>query len=346
MSDKNKLSKAELEKNKTFDENKEFSAKTGRDIKENIGALLVEARKNLDLSISDIAIHLNLSKVIINQLENNQFSGSLPLAFVRGYVISYAMRVGLDITTIKKAFDNEMGEESVSLKRVESLSVFEKNRNNFSSSNISFKLISFLIILVIVFFAGRAGWYKYKSLSFSDNTQLDNKTGTLVLNPNLTPSEGSLNIETVSEESEVSENTNNTKTKDDIAFESEVPNSFVNDNELARDENIGSSSSIPAISSSRLEINDELGNSSAELSVPLESMILSFSADCWVQIIDASGTELAFGIKKAGKIMNLQGVPPISVILGDPSVVELIYKGHSFELNQYSAKRRAKITLQ
>jgi len=323
MSDKNRQSKAELEKDKTLNVNKGFNVKTDLDITENIGALLVEARKNLDLSIDDIATQLNLSKMIINQLENNQFSGSLPLAFIRGYVISYAMRVGLDLNTIKKSFDSQMGKESVSLKRVDSLSIFEKNKNNFNSNNISFKLISFLIIVVIVFFAGRAGWGKYKSLSASDDTQLDSKIGTLVLNDNLALSERALNAET----------------KVDITHESEMQASRVNDDEIVSEENIDSSST-------KLAISNPLGNSSEDLLTSLESMILNFSADCWVQIIDASGNELAFGIKKAGKVMNLQGIPPISVILGDPSVVELIYKGHAFDLNQYRAKRRANITLQ
>ncbi len=346
MSDKNKQSKAELEKDKTLNAKKELNVKTDLDVKENIGALLIEARKNLNLSIGDIAKHLNLSEVIINQLENNQFSGSIPLAFIRGYVISYAMRVGLDLNTIKKMFDSQMGEETVSLKRVESLSIFEKNRNNFNSNNSSFKFISFLIIVVIVFFVGRAGWDKYKSLSASDDTQLDNKIGTLVLNDDLALSESSLNIETVSEESELSEKAIGAETKIDIASKSKIQTSPVDDGEITNEENIDSSLATLANVSAKMAINNPLGNSSEDLLTSLESMILRFSADCWVQIVDASGNELAFGIKKAGEVMNLQGIPPISVILGDPSVVELIYKGHAFDLSQYSAKRRAEITLQ
>ena len=120
----------------------------------------------------------------------------------------------------------------------------------------------------------------------------------------------------------------------------------IDENIKMSDENIESSSAISAIDSNDLAINNQLRDRFIDSSASVENMTLSFSADCWVQIIDASGNELAFGIKKAGKIMNLEGIPPISVVLGDPSVVELIYKGRTFELNQYSAKRRAKITLQ
>ncbi len=299
-----------------------------------IGALLVEARKNLNLSITDIATQLNLSKLIINQLENNQFSGNLPLAFVRGYVISYATKVGLDITMIKQAFDKQMGKEIVSLKRVESLSVFEKNRYNFNSNNISFKIISLLIILVIIFFAGRAGWNKYNVINVSDSVQLE------TTDENLTSKEAILDINTISEDSELNQNegidTSNINTLNlDIVNVSEKLISSIDDDEKLALDNIITSS----------ESNKSQDNITTDFFASLEDIILNFSADCWVQIIDASGNELAFGIKKPGKVMTLQGVPPISIILGDPSVVDLSFKGNTIELSQYRAKRRVEITL-
>jgi cytoskeleton protein RodZ len=342
MSEKEKQSKTKQNQGSTLD------SKTDLDMSENIGALLVEARKNLDLSISDIATQLNLSKQIINQLENNQFSGNLPLAFVRGYVISYATKVGLDASMIKKAFDSQMGEEPVSLKRVESLSVFEKNRKKLNSNSTSIKLISLLIILVVIFFAGKAGWNKYKSVSTSDNIQLgiNAEANSVASNEVLldTPTDDDENF--LVKASDVS--SVNYVGDNESASEVEQASSFINSNEkLSLEKNESTLSVEEPLNSNSSEVSKrhQQDDDISELFAPLESIMLSFSADCWVQIIDASSNELAFGIKNAGKVMNLQGIPPISVILGDPSVVELIYKDDDIDLSQYRAKRRVKITL-
>lgn len=342
MSNENKPSPLNFKKDSSSDETMKNEV--------DIGALLSEARKNLDLSIGDIATHLNLSQVIINQLENNQFSGGLPLAFVRGYVTSYAMKVGLDIAMMKKAFDSQMGEESVSLKRVESLSVFEKNRNNFNSNNTSFKLITFLIVVVIIFFASKAGWEKYKSLIVADSDRIDlNNTNVnsndLVLDLVL---DRELGIDEISDRNKFSQNNNGESSASDLSG-SEGSQVSGNGNGKIVVENIESSSSLEinlGSTSSEISTTGALVNESGDHLKGLEIMTLSFSADCWVRIVDASGNELAFGIKKVGKVMNLQGIPPFDVILGDPSVVELTYKGKAIELSRYQAKRRVKVTLQ
>ncbi|MGB0494959.1 MAG: RodZ domain-containing protein [Kangiellaceae bacterium] len=313
----------------------------------NIGSLLAEARNNLDLSMDDIASHLNLSIEIINQLEDNQFSGSLPLAFMRGYVISYAMKVGLDVELIKTAFDNQVGEDSVSLKRVESLSVFEKNRNKFNSNNPSIKIVTFLIIMVILFFVGRAGWEKYKPLIMSDDASVMNEFDSV--EPNA--SQGTVDLQLDANETKVddfSAEIDGSVTEFESGNSEEVVSNPKASESLEHnvESSLSSGVSDSGDSSAENQINVESVNVEVADELSTESLTLSFSDECWVQIIDASGNELAFGIKKSGKLMSLQGVPPISVVLGDPSVVELTFKNEPIELSHYRAKRRANIILE
>ena len=332
-------------------EQKSPTAKDGDSTKKsaiNIGALLIEARSNLKLSQEDIAKQLNLSKDIISNLENNQFSEGLPLTFIRGYLISYAMKVGLDIKSIKQAFDNQMGSESVSLKRVESLSVFEKNRKDFNSNSPLFKWITFLIIIAVLFFAGKVGWEKYQSVSANNDGDTSSSKNEISLEIAVKPNDSVGNAEQVNN-SDINALDNSSNKELDS---SDTENNLTNSNTLTENNEPSSINVLPENSD---VVNGELELNSFEEETPQikestsqikEKFTLSFTDECWVRITDASGDELAFGIKKAEKSMSLEGVLPIEIILGDPSAAILHFKNEKVDLSQYRAKRRTKITLQ
>ncbi|MFA0284760.1 RodZ domain-containing protein, partial [Vibrio sp. 10N.222.55.F12] len=42
----------------------------------------------------------------------------------------------------------------------------------------------------------------------------------------------------------------------------------------------------------------------------VNELVMQFSADCWIQVKDASGKTLSTGIKKAGQTLNLSGTAP------------------------------------
>ncbi|MGL4733798.1 MAG: cytoskeleton protein RodZ [Enterovibrio sp.] len=72
---------------------------------------------------------------------------------------------------------------------------------------------------------------------------------------------------------------------------------------------------------------------------------MSFVADCWVDIVDAKGKKLLTGIKSRGDVVELNGQPPIKVVLGAPAAVRLTYKGKLIDLSQYPPKRVARLSL-
>ncbi|MGL5291373.1 MAG: cytoskeleton protein RodZ [Vibrionaceae bacterium] len=72
---------------------------------------------------------------------------------------------------------------------------------------------------------------------------------------------------------------------------------------------------------------------------------MSFVADCWVDIVDAKGKKLLTGIKSRGDVVELNGQPPIKVVLGAPAAVKLTYKGKLVDLSQYPPKRVARLSL-
>lgn len=72
---------------------------------------------------------------------------------------------------------------------------------------------------------------------------------------------------------------------------------------------------------------------------------LALSAECWVDVVDATGKRLVFGSRKPGEQLNVRGVAPIKVLLGNAAAATLSFNGESIDLSGYPAGRVARLTL-
>lgn len=70
-----------------------------------------------------------------------------------------------------------------------------------------------------------------------------------------------------------------------------------------------------------------------------------FRGDCWVNIFDATGERIAWGVKKADYTMNIKGVPPFKVTLGKPDLVSISFDGIPVDISQFGAGQIAKFEL-
>ena len=69
------------------------------------GEILQEARNAAGLSVEDIAGKLYLSPQLIRDIEKNNFTQVISLAYARGYVRSYANLLGLPVDNVIAAFE-------------------------------------------------------------------------------------------------------------------------------------------------------------------------------------------------------------------------------------------------
>ncbi|MCY7294589.1 RodZ domain-containing protein [Alteromonas sp. a30] len=85
-----------------------------------------------------------------------------------------------------------------------------------------------------------------------------------------------------------------------------------------------------------------------EPSVPLGDavdLVFEFAGDCWMKLTDATGEDVAYGIKKSGRVMPVSGIPPFEVVLGAPEVVQISYNGEAIDMTQFRAGYTARFTL-
>lgn len=311
--------------------------KNKNDQSTDIGRLLVEARENLGLKTKDIAEALNLADEVIAEIEKNNFNQEFPTAFIRGYIKSYATKVGLDTAPMLNEFDRQTGIVSPSLKSVKAISSFDKKRKEVDSGHYLFKATSILIVIVFLSFAGWKLWersknntstadvaeYSYGTLSSDISNQLETTGIDQTQTTEQLQSTGQENSETLS-------------TVKDLVAETNPPKAII----------LQQSSNEQEINVSPVELqNDNSSSTFDESNWVMTNLLLDFSAECWVKITDARGEILAEGVKVNGKHMPLRGAKPITVILGDPSAVSLSYENEVYDLSVHRAGRRAEIVL-
>ena len=86
-------------------------------------------------------------------------------------------------------------------------------------------------------------------------------------------------------------------------------------------------------------------NESMQDSNELVELIFSFSGDCWIKITDATGNDIAYGVKKAGRVMPVIGQAPFSVILGAPRSVNVQYDGEPIDISFLPSDRTGRFVL-
>lgn len=74
-------------------------------------------------------------------------------------------------------------------------------------------------------------------------------------------------------------------------------------------------------------------------------LIFEFSGDCWMTLTDATGEDIAFGVKASGYVMPVSGIPPFEVVLGAPEVVQISYNGQPIDMTRHRAGYTARFTL-
>ena len=77
-----------------------------------VGNIIKKKRLDYNLSIEDICSKLNITKDIVNKIENNEITNTPDLVFYIGHIRSYSNLLNLNSTKIINQFKNEFNYES------------------------------------------------------------------------------------------------------------------------------------------------------------------------------------------------------------------------------------------
>tara|TARA_Y100000296_G_scaffold18221_1_gene21574 strand:- start:581 stop:1657 length:1077 start_codon:yes stop_codon:yes gene_type:complete len=334
------------------------------------GAMLKARREKLGLSQQDIADKLFLKAQQINDLESDVIDENSSVTFTKGYVRNYAKQLGMNSHEVIEAFERFHNQTSVPSS--EKLQSFSK-RVAKQTHDDRWMMVTYAILLLII--AGVVvWWYQQPSDDAVSELPLNEAVKREAANTPISPENGAAtgdiggansfqgdSSDTSLTQAQDSFQTNNAPYagSDDAAIVgenndvSDQNNGFTQDGDLddgaisAPDTAVDDSNNLTALVNASDSDNDLLAEASLDTqadAAPI-SMVFTFDDDCWVNIKDGTGEAIAYGVKQKGRVMEIQGVPPVEVTLGAPDNVRISVNGDAVDISPYQNGRTARFVL-
>lgn len=301
------------------------------------GQMLSEARKKLSFSTDHIANKLNFKTSLVESIEQDKFDQKLPATFNRGYLRSYAKLVNVNVDEVLSAYDL-LGIAEVQRSEMQSFSnLTEKEAEHSRLMWFSYFIAAILIGLMIL-------WWQQEP-----NKKIDEK----VLETQPTP--------TVQEESLDKNNGSNVSEQKSIQLlpeklavksEKELPINGLTKEETVESNIVELDNTQVQAQTKALEVvtleSRNLDNVTHELQKAVDNIstaVFTFSGDCWVNIYDANGERIAWGVKKSGYVMTISGQAPLKVTLGKPELADIVFNDQQLDMSAFSVGNIAKFNL-
>lgn len=326
------------------------------------GSLLSQARNAKGFTAADIAQKLRLKVGIIEALERDEILSTISLTFTKGYVRSYAKLLGLNENHIIQLFNELHISDDLTPKKMQSFSrKVSREHNDSRWMIVTYSIIALVILLSILW------WVQHQSEPFfaakSNVPEAEQSVSESLQTPVFDAIEDdSFTLNAVEIDSELTDLTNATEAEAEVDIETGSDLAPYEQAEFADESTTAIPDFIPNTNPENinqvltvLENNDpdvesELrlfadDNESMQDSNELVELIFSFSGDCWIKITDATGNDIAYGVKKAGRVMPVIGQAPFSVILGAPRSVNLQYDGEPIDISFLPSDRTGRFVL-
>ena len=298
------------------------------------GSMLREARERLSLSQDDIANKLNFRLSLVDNIEQDIFDTKLPITFHRGYLANYAKLVSLDVEEVLASYD-VLGDAHIQRSELQSFS--KQTVKEAEHSRVMW--LSYLILIVLVGLT--ALWW-----------QQDNQMPSLVSDSAVTGIKADSNNEALQIKPLVADNSGESSVKGDSEGDKEVIHNIdrinENSNLVSDNQPLTVISTPPAEQVKQVEIvqSQTLLEEKTQVESPLIShAVFTFSGDCWVNIYDATGERIAWGIKKSGYVMSIEGVAPLRITLGKPELASIVFNEQPVDMSAFNRGNIAKFTL-
>jgi cytoskeleton protein RodZ len=266
-----------------------------------IGARLRKERELKNLSVQQVAEKLFLDVHVVEKLEANNYEDLPQPIFVRGYMRNYAKLLDIPQESILEDF-NRMNQVPASTPHPKT----EKNEEAVTSLHDLWPKIGILVITILM--ALFALWIFYP------NTNPENAVEPMVENPQPEPNDLSLvpppsdiqpTIQTV--EQQVEETI--------TPSEPEVTAPVMTEEPVAEDADQTTSEEQTVVTPTK------------------QTLRVHLKEDAWMKITDSSDEKLFYGIAKAGKVLDFEGMPPF--YLRTVRVVEIEYQGEINKITSY-----------
>ncbi|QWT41629.1 cytoskeleton protein RodZ [Dickeya dadantii] len=313
------------------------------------GERLREARERLGLTQQVVAERLCLKVSTVRELEDNNTPAGLAPTFLRGYIRSYARLVHLPEDELLPMLEKQVVPSRVSnVAPMQSLALGKsrKKRDGW------LMLFTWLILLGVLGLTVAWWWQNHQAQQQEINSMVDHanasqsrkngQAGDANSDPEPVdndesaagaPSGNGQPIELNSPAAAPSQSAGSTPvapTANTPAAASAAPQTQASEQPL-----LNQSATAPASAAPAADASGEPG-----------AIVMRFTADCWLEVVDAAGKKLFSGVQRGGSVLNLTGQAPYRLKIGAPGAVQVEFQGKPVDLSRFVKSHQvARITL-
>ncbi|EBV4107625.1 cytoskeleton protein RodZ [Salmonella enterica] len=283
------------------------------------GVRLRNAREQLGLSQQAVAERLCLKVSTVRDIEEDKAPSDLASTFLRGYIRSYARLVHVPEEELLPGLEKQAPLRAAKVAPMQSFSL-GKRRKKRDGWLMSF---TWLVLFVVVGLTGAWWWQNHKAQQEEITTMADQSTA-------------ELNADKDSGQSVPLDTRDATSQDTTPAQTAPAPATPVDSTAATQ---------TPAAT----ETPSALPTSQAGVAAPAadpNALVMNFTADCWLEVTDATGKKLFSGMQRKDGNLNLTGQAPYKLKIGAPAAVQIQYQGKPVDLSRFIRTNQvARLTL-
>ncbi|EBH9487563.1 cytoskeleton protein RodZ [Salmonella enterica subsp. enterica serovar Cerro] len=283
------------------------------------GVRLRNAREQLGLSQQAVAERLCLKVSTVRDIEEDKAPSDLASTFLRGYIRSYARLVHVPEEELLPGLEKQAPLRAAKVAPMQSFSL-GKRRKKRDGWLMSF---TWLVLFVVVGLTGAWWWQNHKAQQEEITTMADQSTA-------------ELNADKDSGQSVPLDTSAATSQDTTPAQTAPAPATPVDSTAATQ---------TPAAT----ETPSALPTSQAGVAAPAadpNALVMNFTADCWLEVTDATGKKLFSGMQRKDGNLNLTGQAPYKLKIGAPAAVQIQYQGKPVDLSRFIRTNQvARLTL-
>lgn len=309
------------------------------------GARLRNAREQLGLSQQAVAERLCLKVSTVRDIEEDKAPADLASTFLRGYIRSYARLVHIPEEELLPMMAKQAPIRAAKVAPMQSFSL-GKRRKKRDGWLMSF---TWLILFVVIGLSGAWWWQDHKAQQEEITSMADQSTSDL--NSSDSGSQ-SIPLDTSSANNTpdtTAANANSapvdTSTAPAPSAPAATPAPVDNNAVVAPSQaNVDTAAAAPAAPAPTSALPTDQANAATTASA--QDLVMNFSADCWLEVSDATGKKLFSGLQRKGGNLNLSGQAPYKLKIGAPAAVQIQYLGKPVDLSRFIRTNQvARLTL-
>ncbi|EJK6266664.1 cytoskeleton protein RodZ [Salmonella enterica] len=305
------------------------------------GVRLRNAREQLGLSQQAVAERLCLKVSTVRDIEEDKAPSDLASTFLRGYIRSYARLVHVPEEELLPGLEKQAPLRAAKVAPMQSFSL-GKRRKKRDGWLMSF---TWLVLFVVVGLTGAWWWQNHKAQQEEITTMADQSMAELNADKD---SGQSVPLDT---RAAASQDTTSVQTAPATPDDStagmtpQTPATTQNTVVAPSQANVDTA----AASAAATETPSALPTNQAGVAAPAadpNALVMNFTADCWLEVTDATGKKLFSGMQRKDGSLNLTGQAPYKLKIGAPAAVQIQYQGKPVDLSRFIRTNQvARLTL-